>query len=129
MTFFITSESSYEIPNLRIVEFEDKLNSFFYEKNYGNSIRHISTIIICVSDKFELLHPIRKARMAKESAKLSFEYKLEFNTFKAMNEEQQVKYIATEYLENIKKILENKRVKEFDYKAFLYDLDFFLKRT
>ncbi len=127
MTFFITSESSYEITDIRTVEFEDELNSFFYEKNYGNSISHISTIIICVSEKFDSFHPIRKSRVVKERAKLSFEYKLDFNTYKTMDKEQRIRYIETEYLKNIKELLENKRLEDFDYKTFLYDLACCLK--
>ncbi|PWK15755.1 hypothetical protein LV89_04965 [Arcicella aurantiaca] len=128
MTFFITSESSYEVPNLKTVEFEDELNSFFLEKNYGDSITHISTIIICVSDKFEQFHPVRKARLAKDRAKLGFEYKLDFNTYQTMDKEQQIKYIENEYLKSIKEIFENKKIKNFDDKTFLCDLDSFLNK-
>ena len=121
MNFFITSETSYEITTPDTVEFENQLYRYFESKNYGEAINKISAIVICVSDKFEPLHPIRKPKVSKN--KLSFEYKLDFDLYKGMNEEQRKRYIAAEYFENIKKIFEKKKIKDFDSDSFLKDLE------
>lgn len=126
MTFFITSESSYEISNFETVKFEDELNVFFHNKNYGQSIKHISTIIICVSNKFESLHPIRRARIVKEKAKLGFEYKLDFERYKNAEDSERVRYILIEFQRVLTGILTSKKIKDFDVTTFLNDLNSFV---
>lgn len=124
MNFFITSETSYEVVTPDTLDLENQLHKFFEDKNYGTTVDKISTIVICVSEKFEDLHPIRLPKMSKN--KLIFEYKLDFETYKVMTDEERKKYIAVEYFNNIKAVFETKKIKGFDSKTFLNDLEAFL---
>ncbi|TAF94883.1 MAG: hypothetical protein EAZ46_09100 [Runella sp.] len=126
MIFFITTESSYEIPTPNILELEENLNLFFDKRNYGDAIAHISTIVICVSKEFDFLHPVRPNKISKKKSKLGFEFKLDFQTYKAMNDEERLKYIASEYFKNLKNIFTSKPIKGFDSELFIQDLEAFL---
>ncbi len=125
MTFFITSETSYEVGTLNTIDLEEKLQEYFESKHYGEAIVKISTIVICVSEKFNALHPIRSPKISKN--KLSFEFKLNFEKYKVMVDEERKKCISIEYFNNLKEILINKKVKNFDSSTFLKDLETFLK--
>lgn len=125
MNFFITSETSYEVGPLNTIDLEGKLQEFFENKSYGEVLGKISTIVICVSEKFDVLHPIRSPKLSKN--KLGFEYKLDFGTYKAMTDEERKKYLAVKYFNNLKEILAIKKIKDFDSITFLQDLEAFFK--
>ncbi len=125
MIFFITSETSYEVGAINTIDLENKLQTYFESKYYGEILGKISTIVICVSEKFNALHPIRLPKISKN--KLSFEFKLDFETYKSMADSERTKYIAVEYFNNLTKVLIAKKIKGFDSNSFLQDLEIFLK--
>lgn len=106
---------------------EDRIDLIFQKKYYGNSILKIYSGFVCVSETFELLHPIRPAKLLRKESALEFEYKLDFETYKNMNDEQRLKYVATEYLKNVKEIFIIKKIKDFDSQHFIDDLELFFR--
>ncbi|AYQ30991.1 Imm44 family immunity protein [Runella sp. SP2] len=122
------SEISNGIPfPFFTTDLEDLINITFQSKKYGDNILTIYSGFICVSKEYEFLHPIRKPKLLRKEAALEFEYKLDFEIYKNMNDEQRKKYVATEYFENLKGVFEKKKIKDFDSESFLKDLEILLK--
>lgn len=108
-------------------DLEDEINTTFQLKSYGSAILTIYSGFICVSKQYDELHPVRLPKLLRKEPALEFEYKLDFEAYRSMNDEQRKRYVATEYLKNIKEILEKKKIKDFDSDTFLNDLESLLK--
>jgi Immunity protein 44 len=129
MNIVISAEISDGISfPMMLNEIEDKMNYFFMDKNYGESIQKIYAGFICVSQDYQAFAVIRPAKILRKEPALEFEYKLDFQVYKAMNDGEREKYILEEYLKNLKEILVSKKVKAFDYEFFITDLEIFLKK-
>jgi hypothetical protein len=127
MKLTIGSEISKGIPFPFYIEnLEDSLTAFFNSKQYG-VIETIYSGFICVSKEYEVLHPVRPLKLLRKEPALVFEYKLDFDTYKNMNDEQREKYVATEYFKTLKEVLAKKKIKDFDANLFLSDLEQCLK--
>lgn len=108
-------------------EIEDKLWDYFENKNYGPSIRTIYSGFICVAKDYEQIIVKRKPKLLRKEPALEFEYKLDFETYKSITDEERRKYIAVEYFNNLKEVLATKKLKDFDNATFLQDLETFFK--
>ncbi|PWK15754.1 hypothetical protein LV89_04964 [Arcicella aurantiaca] len=130
MEFIINGDFSYELSHVSyrnaITFLQNEINIFFINKEYGEKINKIYCGIICVSKQFDDLFQPRPAKVLRKEPSLEFEYKLDFEIYLNANDEERVMYILKEYYNTIKNIFLMKKIKDFDYQAFLNDLDTFL---
>ncbi|TAF94881.1 MAG: hypothetical protein EAZ46_09090 [Runella sp.] len=130
MNFIVGGDFSHELSHRRYREavdiIERELDTFFELKEYGERIMKIYCGVICGSKEFEQFLSVRPAKLLRKEPALEFEFKLDFQTYKAMNDEERLKYIASEYFKNLKDIFANKPIKGFDSELFIQDLEAFL---
>ncbi len=127
MIITIDGETSDGIPlPITIMNFlEDKLNLFFEERNYGEKIQKIYAGFICVSEVFESFAVVRPPRILRKEPALEIEYKLDFHTYRKMNDEERQEYALEEFIKAMEKFVETKKVKDFDGYEFIKDLKVF----
>ncbi|GAB4032830.1 hypothetical protein GCM10028809_32500 [Spirosoma gilvum] len=128
MKLLLTCEISTGVPAPigLLTGFEDKLNEHFKAKNYGESVQTIYGSFVCVSAEYEFLNPIRKPRLLRKEPSLEFEYRLDFNTYRGMDNNERLRYIATGYYNNLKATFAIRKAKRFDSEAFLKDVERYL---
>jgi len=130
MEFYIGSQFSKEFTfeESRIVKkIEEELNTFFKIKNYGDRVKIIVTGVICVSKGFESFFMVRPAKVLRKEPAIEFEIKLDFESFKAMNDSNRKVTVIKEYFKSLKEFVESKTIKGFEKDIFIQDLENFFK--
>ena len=106
---------------------EDQLNLFFNERFYGDSIQKIYTGAICVSKEFEEFSVVRKPKFLRKEPALEIEYKLDFQTYKQMGNDQRLDYNLLTFLEKVIELTNNPKIKDFNLNLFVKDLKDFIE--
>ncbi len=127
MIIIISAETSDGIASpLNVINpLEDKLNLFFEGRSYGEKIQKIYAGFICVSEVFESFAVVRPPRILRKEPALEIEYKLDFHTYRKMNDEERQEYALEEFIKAMEKFVETKKVKDFDGYEFIKDLKVF----
>ncbi|MCU0470912.1 MAG: hypothetical protein MUF58_20190 [Arcicella sp.] len=127
MEIFITAQISDGISfPYKLNDLEDKMNLFFSDKQYGFSIRKIYSGFVCVSKVYDEFMVIRPPKLLRKEPALEFEYKLDFEKYRNIEENERVRYILIEFQRVLTDILISKKIKDFDVITFLNDLNSFI---
>ncbi len=103
-------------------DLKDILNKCFIEKKYNSTIQKIYIDFICVSKGFEPFFMTRPLKILRNEPAIGYEIKLEFEVFFKANFEERTKMLHSELLNQSKEILNNKKLKDFNWQEFLEDL-------
>lgn len=141
MKFALTVEASIGVEDKTnlIHDLSSRLSQYFSDKNYGDDVITILIGVICVAPEFEWFSKIRKPKYVfyrkyiRGSSEiiadraLSFEIKIDYESFKNQTDKQNVKLLATE----IEKSLSNldslpKKIRNFDKEQFSEDMKSYL---
>ncbi len=127
MIIIISAETSDGIASpLNVINpLEDKLNLFFEGRSYGEKIQKIYARFICVSEVFESFAVVRPPRILRKEPALEIECKLDFHTYRKMNDEERQEYALEAFIKAMEKFVETKKVKDFDGYEFIKDLKVF----
>ena len=130
MKIILGFESSDGVPMLHELynNLEDQINYFFDERFYGHSIQKIYTCAICVSKEFDEFCIVRKPKFLRKEPALEIEYKLDFQLYKQMENDQRLNYNLIIFLEKILELRNNSKIKDFDINLFVTDLKDFIER-
>lgn len=101
----------------------EELNLFFKDKGYGERVNKIYAGVICVSKGFEPFFPIRPLKVMKKEPALEYEIKLDFENFKAADEEKRKLILINEFFKKTKEYLMGKTIKGFEKEQFIDDLE------
>jgi hypothetical protein len=101
----------------------ERLNKWFIDKKYNSEIQKIYIDFICVSKGFEPFFMVRPLKVLKTEPAIEYEIKLEFDYFFKSNLEDRTKILYNEFLNQSKVILNDKKMKNFDVKGFVNDLE------
>lgn len=111
-----TFEESRIIDLLKI-----PLNDWFVDKNYG--VKKIYIAIICVSKGFDPFFIVRPLKHNKKESFLEYEIKLNYDVFFNASHEERLKILRNEFLNKTIEIFNSKKIKDFDDKLFISDLE------
>jgi hypothetical protein len=143
MTIYLTQEVSAGIPEkLRfITEYENKLNSFFKERTYGDDLEVLYIALFCMKPEFERFFKMRKpkytlegkeyiydgARQQSEDKSLVYELRLEYDVYiKADNIKP---LLSQDILNSLGSIGTVKKIKDFDLSKFRSDFEHFFQQS
>jgi hypothetical protein len=139
MKIALAQYTSAEIRNKSrcLNDFSNEMEEYFKDKNYGKDLKEIVVGIVCVSNYFEQFFKPRIPKYTKEKKSvksqytkqeydiekcLSYDIKLDFDTFKNSSEIEAKKYLSI--------ILEFKpKIKDFDFINFKKDLQNYFKEN
>lgn len=130
MEFYIGSQFSREFSfeESRITHnLAEELNVFFNKKDYGERVKNITAGIICVSKGFEPFFPIRPLKILKKSPTITYEVKLDFETFRSLGEQDRKSFLIDEFFKITKIYLTEKIIKGFEQELFIDDLESYFK--
>ena len=121
-----------------ISDFSNEMEEWCAEKKYGNDLIELVIGIICVSPGFEAFFKPGKPKYIKEKKDVKSEFtknaydiekcltyniKLDFETFKKFSEIEAKKHLALEILQSLEIIETMKtKIKDFDFANFKEDL-------
>jgi hypothetical protein len=128
MEFSIGSQFSREFTfeESRIVDLlKVPLNDWFVDKNYG--VKKIYFDFICVSKGFDPFFMARPLKHNKKESFLEYEIKLNYDIFFNASYEERLKILRDEFLNKTIEIFNSKKLKDFDVKSFLSDLEDYFK--
>jgi hypothetical protein len=126
-----------------ISDFSNDMEEWSLKKKYGNDLLELIIGIICVSQSLEAFFKPGKPKYIKEKKGvkstytdqeydiekcLTYDIKLDFETFKKFSEIEAKKHIALEILKSLE-IVETMRtkIKDFDLTTFKKDLENYFK--
>ena len=140
MKFGLGISMSRELNSDLVVDTSNNLEDFFNTKNYGIGIKHISMGFICVSHDFEPFFKVKKPKYVKSKKSkgldgldyllenaLLYDCKLDFDSYQNSDDLGRKKLIAQEVLNTTKEVFEKKKIKDFNEKDFIKDLESFFK--
>lgn len=145
MEFALAQTTSVELDKQAsfITNFSNHLENYFLKKDYGKDLKSIIIGINCVSPNFEQFFKIQKPKyignkkvsISKYTGQsyeiekcLSYDLKLDFETFKNISEIEAKKYLSEEILKSIDIIgTMQKKIKDFDLLMFKKDLSSYFK--
>lgn len=104
-------------------DLKNTLNKYFAEKKYDAKTQKIYSSFICVSKGFEPFFMVRPLKIYRTEPAIEYEIKIEFEPFFKSNTEERVKILKHEFLSQSKVILDDKKMKTFDVKEFINDLE------
>lgn len=107
----------------------DELNTFFKDKDYGDRIKKIYSSFICVSKDFEAFCVVRPLKFLRNQPAIEYEIKLDFETFKAADEDKRKSLLVDGFLKKTKEYLMEKTIKGFEKEQFIDDLEFYFGRN
>ena len=124
-----------------LIDFSDDMKEYFLNKSYGNDLIDIVIGIVCVSPNFEKFFKPRRPKYTKDKKHiksegfeydiekcLSYDIKLDFETFKSSSEMEAKKYLSEEILKSLEIIGTMKsKIKDFDLINFKKDLENYFK--
>lgn len=106
----------------RIIDLLKKpLNDWFKDKNYG--VKKIYIAVICVSKGFDPFFIVRPLKHNKKESFLEYEIKLDYDVFFNASHEERLKILRNEFLNKTIEIFNLKKIKDFDDKLFISDLE------
>lgn len=126
MEFSIGTQFSREFSfedTLIADDLKNTLNKYFDEKKYDAKIQKIYCSFICVSKGFEPFFMVRPLKIYRTEPAIEYEIKIEFELFFKSNNEERSKILSSEFLKQSEEILNDKKMKNFDVKEFLSDLE------
>ena len=126
MEFSIGSQFSREFSHEESsisLRLSRELNEVFESKNYGDRIEKIYIGVVCVSKGFEPFFPIRPLKVFKKEPSLEYELKLDYETFKPLEEKDRKHVLVNEIFNVTQDILGNKTINGFEKEKFLKDLE------
>lgn len=140
MRLFISHIFSVEIQQKSNIPLliSNNLSKYFKEKEYGSGLFELGINLICVSSNFEQFFKPKKPKFINEKKTkksvytkqeyeiekyLTFDLKLDYETFKNASEEESKKIIAQEIVSSFS-TLDNmkKKIKDFDWEQFEKDV-------
>lgn len=124
-----------------LIDFSDDMKGYFLNKSYGNDLIDIVIGIVCVSPNFEQFFKPRRPKYTKDKKHiksegfeyeiekcLSYDIKLDFETFKSSSEMEAKKYLSEEILKSLEIIGTMKSIiKDFNLINFKKDLENYFK--
>lgn len=128
MEFSIGAQFSREFifEERRVVDLlKVPLNDWFKDKNYG--VDKIYVGIICVSKGFDPFFMARPLKHNKKESFLEYELKLNYDIFFNASNEERLKILRNEFLNKTIEIFNSKKLKDFDVKSFISDLEDYFK--
>lgn len=129
MNFFFGLQISLGVSDQGFcVNLSEQLGAYFHGKEYGK-IQTIYCGVICVSEEFVPFFPVRPLKILRKEPAIEFEYSLDFERFKLMNQDERKKYIVHEYLHGLETIVMTKKIKGFDLPRLLVDLHLFFAES
>jgi hypothetical protein len=126
MEFSIGTQFSREFSfedTLIADDLKNTLNKYFAEKKYDVKTQKIYCSFICVSKGFEPFFMVRPLKIYRTEPAIEYEIKIEFESFFKSSIEERIKILHHEFLSQTKIILDDKKMKNFDVKEFLNDLE------
>jgi hypothetical protein len=144
MNFGLAVNVSVEIRNkaFSIQSLSDDLESYFKNRTYGSDIKSYTIGVVCVSPQFDQFYKKEIKPKYTKGIKVinpdgipftledSFEYriKIDYENFKAADEEQSRKLLAKEILASLSVFEKVKsKIKDFDMDSFKADLEEYFK--
>ncbi|SFZ93395.1 Immunity protein 44 [Flaviramulus basaltis] len=130
MEFYIGSQFSREFSfeESRVTQkLAEELNLFFKDKDYGERIKNIVVGIICVSKDFEPFFPVRRTKVMRKEPTISYEIKLDFESFKSSNVDERKLLLVKEFFKKTKEYLTEITIKDFKKDEFINDLEIYFK--
>ncbi|WP_035651855.1 hypothetical protein [Flavobacterium sp. ASV13] len=128
-----------------ISDFSNDLKEWSSEKKYGKDLIELVIGVICVSQSFEAFFKPGKPKYIKEKKGvkstytkqeydiekcLTYDIKLDFETFKKFSEIEAKKHLSLEILKSLDIIVTMKtKIKDFDFLAFRKDLEDYFKEN
>lgn len=115
------------------------LKNYFYSKSYGESIHKIFISLMSVHPKYDPFFKVKRPHYVEDKfvkgqlteihlyKQLFVDIKLDFNNFINSTQEEGLRMVANEFLETFRVLKYPKKIKDFDSKAFLADLELFFK--
>lgn len=126
-----------------LIDFSNDMEEYFIKKTYGTDVIEIIIGIICVSPSFETFFKPGKPKYIKEKKGikseftkqeydiekcLTYDIKLDFETFKNSSEVEAKRYLELEILKSLEIIEAMKtKMKDFDLIKFKRDLEDYFK--